>query len=143
MIDTLGLSNAVYMADIYHLLDSVLPKQIGSNCFNLIHSNIKQMIFSKTKEGFDKHYYDQATKLLQNREKRQMKHEIYLREFETLKETDATYILYFKKKGTRGKHDSSISESNHSSILVHLNDGVKNSNLYCEIPQTLVKDLFL
>ena len=128
--DTLGFPNAVCMADVYHILDSVLPKQFGSDYFNLIQSNIKQIIFSKTKEGFAKHY-DHATKLLQSREKRQLNHETYLREFESLKETYATYILC-KKKGTRGKHGSSILESNHSSIFVHLNDGMKNSNLYCE-----------
>ena len=138
--NTFGLPNAVYMADVYHLLDSVLPKQFGSECYNLIQSNVKQMIFAKTKERFDEHY-KQAMDLLENREKRQMKHETCLREFESMKETYATYILC-KKKGTRGKHGSSISESNHSSILVHLNDGIKNGNLYCEKPQTLVKDLF-
>ena len=47
-----------------------------------------------------------------------------------------------QKRGTRGKHGSSISERNHSSILVYLNDGVESGNLYCEKPQTLVKDLF-
>ena len=67
--NTLGLPNAVYMADVYHLLDSVLPKQFGSKCFNLIQSNVRKMIFAKTKERFDEHY-KQATDLLENREKK-------------------------------------------------------------------------
>ena len=80
--------------------------------------------------------------LLQNREKRQMKHESSLREFERFKETHVAYILC-KKRGTRGKHGSSISKSNHSSILVHLKNGVKNGNLHCEKPQALLQELFL
>ena len=62
-----------------------------------------------------------------------MKHETSLREFESMKDTYATSILC-KKRGTRGKHGSSISKSNYSSILVHLNDGVKKGNLDCEKP---------
>ena len=139
--NTLGLPNAIFMADVYHLLDSVLSKQFGLECFTLIQNNIKKMIFSKTKEHFDENYH-KAMELLQSRDKRKMKHESSLREFESQKETYATYILC-KKRGTRGKHGSSISESNHSSILVYLNDGIKNGNLYCEKPQTLVKDLFM
>ena len=60
--------------------------------------------------------------------------------------TNPTYHIYCvkkkKKKGTRGKHGSSVSDSNHSSVLVHLNDCIENGNQYCENPQTLVKDLF-
>ena len=98
------------------------------------------MIFSKTKDQFNKHY-DKSKNLLQNRGKRQMKHESSLREFESFKETYVAYILC-KKRGTRGKHVSSISKSNHSSILVHLNKGVKNGNLYYGKPQALVQELF-
>ena len=48
-----------------------------------------------------------------------------------------------QEKGTRGKHGSSIPETNHSSILVHLNDRSKQGNHYYFKPHTLVKDLFL
>ena len=48
-----------------------------------------------------------------------------------------------QKKGTRGKHGSSISEINHASILVHLNDGSKQGNHYCKKTYLLVKDLFV
>ena len=60
------------------------------------------MIFSKTKEQFDKNYH-KAMELLQSRDKRKMKHESSLREYESQKATYATYILC-KKRGTRGKH---------------------------------------
>ena len=76
------------------------------------------------------------------REQRYAKHESSLREFENMKDSYASYILC-KKKGTRGKHGSSILETNHASILVHLNDGSKQGNNYYEKPHTLVKDLFI
>ena len=94
--NTLGLPNTIYMADVYHLLDSVLPKQFGAECFNLLHSNIKQMIYSKTKEGFDDNY-NKGMELLIQREKRQMRHESSLREFESQKESYASYILCKKR----------------------------------------------
>ena len=90
--NTLGLPNAIYMSDVYHLLDSVLPKQFGAECYNLIQTHIKLMIYSKTKSGFDEHY-NTAMELLCSREKRQMRHESSLREFESQKESYASYIL--------------------------------------------------
>ena len=137
----LQLPNAIFMADVYHLLDSVLPKKFGLDCYNLLQSNIKQMIYSNTKQGFEDNF-KKGMELLQNRDHRNVKHESLLQEFESQKESYATYILS-KKKGTRGKHGSSISEMNHSSILAHLNDGLKNGNHYSEKPHTLVKDLFI
>ena len=53
----------------------------------------------------------------------------------------ASYILS-KKRGTRGCHGSSISESNYSSALVHLNEGDNFGNSYCEKTHTLVKNFF-
>ena len=95
--NTLGLPNVIYMADVYHLLDSVLPKQFGTECYNLIQTYIKQMIHSKSKSGFDEHY-NKAMDLLCSREKRQMRYESSLREFESQKESYASYILCKKRE---------------------------------------------
>ena len=43
--------------------------------------------------------------------------------------------------GSRGRHGSVNSESNHSSVLCYMNDGHKKTNEYCEDVITLVKDL--
>ena len=137
----LQLPNAIYMADVFHLLDSILPKKFGIDCYNLISDHLKQMIYSKTKEGFDSGY-KVALDMLQNRDQRYAKYESSLHEFVEKKDSYASYILC-KKKGTRGKHGSSISETNHASILCHLNDGSKQGNHYYEKPYTLVKDLFI
>ena len=139
--NNLGLPNAIYMADVFHLLDSILPKRFGVDCYNQISDHIKQMIFSKTKDGFDGGF-DKAINVIRSKEQQHAAHESALYEFADQKDSYASYILC-KKKGTRGKHGSSISKTNHASILVHLNDGVKNGNHYYEKPHTLVKDLFI
>ena len=141
VINCLQLPNAIFMADVYHLLDSVLPKKFGLDCYNLLQSNIKQMIYSNTKQGFEDNF-KKGMELLQKRDHQNVKCESLLQEFESQKESYAAYILS-KKKGTRGKHGSSILEMNHSSILAHLNDGLKNGNHYSEKLHTLVKDLFI
>ena len=65
--NTLGIPNVIYMTDVFHLLDSILPKKFGIDCYNLISDNIKEMIYSKTKDGFDAGF-DKALELLQTRD---------------------------------------------------------------------------
>lgn len=52
------------------------------------------------------------------------------------------FHIYSVIKGNQGCHGSSILGSNHTSILIHLNDGNKFGNSYCEKSHTLIKDLF-
>ena len=51
-------------------------------------------------------------------------------------------MFWNKSKLKKGKHRYSCSESNHSSVLVNLNDGENSENMHSEEPMTLVKDLF-
>ena len=44
--------------------------------------------------------------------------------------------------GSKGRHGSSLAESNHSSVLIFLNNGERQLSVYKENPNTLVKDLF-
>ena len=64
-----------------------------------------------------------------------------MKKFKQEKDHYASYTISMKR-GSRGKHGSSIAESNHSSVLSFLNEGLKGQNYYCEDPHTLVKDLF-
>ena len=79
--------------------------------------------------------------ILQERHAHNENMEEQLRKFYNEKNMYASYILS-KKRGTRGCHGSSISESNRSSVLLHLNEGDKFGNSYCKTTHTLVKDLF-
>ena len=135
-----GLTNATYMCDMWHLFDSILPKCFGVDIFTLIKSYLQSMCYSKTEAQFQQ-AYDKAMKILQSKTTRNENLEEQLRKFYNDKDMYASYILS-KKRGTKGCHGSSISEANHSSVLVHLNDGDKFGNSYCEKPHTLVKDLF-
>ena len=96
MTHSLQLPNAIYMADVFHLLDSILPKKIGVDCYNLISDHLKQMIYSKTKEGFDSGY-KAALDMIQNRDQQYAKYEKSLHEFAENKDTYATYILCKKR----------------------------------------------
>ena len=99
------------------------------------------MIYSKTKDDFDKGY-NKALAMLQSRDQRHAKHESSFQDFAEQKDSYVSYILC-KKKGIREIHSSSLSITSHASILVHLNDWSKQGNHYSEKPHTLVKDLFI
>ena len=45
--------------------------------------------------------------------------------------------------GNMGRHGSSISESKHSSALVHLNDGNKKGNNFCEHPIVMTREILM
>ena len=135
-----GLPHATYMCDTWHLFDSILPKRFGIDTFGQIKPYLQSMCYSKTESQFDE-AFTKAMSVLQDKPFRDENLEEQLRKFYNERTTYASHILS-KKRGTRGCHGSSISESNHSSVLVHLNEGDKFGNSYCEKPHTLVKDLF-
>ena len=68
----LRLPNAIYMVDVFHLLDSISPTKFGIDSYNLISDHLKQMIYSKTKDGFDSGY-KAALDMIQNRDQRHVK----------------------------------------------------------------------
>ncbi len=55
----------------------------------------------------------------------------------------SNYSEYMLKEiiGNRGLHGSAVSEQNHSSVLIYLNEGLQGKNMYYQQPITLVKDL--
>ena len=135
-----SLSKCHFMADWHHLFES-LPKLFGPS-YALISSKVREMVTATSSEKFE-HAYTTAMEILTATASFNQQHIDTLIDFKSKKESYSSYILS-KTKGTRGKHGSSLSESNHSSVLIqHLNDGNKYKNNYCEEPMTLVKDLFL
>ena len=130
-----GLPNATYMCDTWYLFDSILPKRFGVDTYNLIKTYLQSMCYSKTESQFEQ-AYNKAMKILQSKASRDENHEDQLRKFYNDRNTYTSYILS-KKRGTKGCHGSSISESNHSSILVHLNEGDKHGNSYIDYEPSL------
>ena len=98
------------------------------------------MINASSEEIFNR-AYEGALSILVNLQQRSANAENELRRFRNEKEHYASFIIA-KKRSTRGKHGSAISEINHSSMLCWLNDGDRQGNKYTEDPHTLVKDLF-
>ena len=135
-----GLPHAIYMCDTWHLFDSILPKHFGIDTFGLIKPYLQSMCYSRTESQFEESFSKSMT-ILQEKQNCNKNLEEQLRKFYNDRSTYASYILN-KKRGTCDCHGSSISESNHSSVLVYLNEGDKFGNSYCEKPHTLVKDLF-
>ena len=138
---TFELPNAHFVLDQWHLCDSILPHRLGRFYFDKISGHLKLMINASSLDNFSK-AYNNAMSILHNLPNRNVNAENELTNFMKEKDHYASFVLS-KKRSTRGKHGSSISESNHSSVLVWLNDGDKYGNKYTEEPHTLVKDLFL
>ena len=133
------LPNACYMADRWHLKNSILPKIFRVNTYDAISGYLLQMMDANTEEIFNNAYF-QAKTQLRDRTNRNERHEEALDQFANNWQTYASFELK-KKRGTRGKHGSSCCEANHSSVLCFLNDGQRSKNMYCEQPHTLLKDL--
>lgn len=134
-----NLKNTHLMFDEFHLHDSILPKKFGI-LYHVIQGDLRAMCKANSEANFMSAYDEAKVKLQGLATGRNLAAEEALEEFKDDRDHYASYILD-TKKGTRGKHGSSISESNHSSVLVHLNDGDRSKNSYCEKPYTLVKDL--
>ena len=97
------------------------------------------MIQSRTAEEFDE-IYNLGRMLLENQ---LQKNGQLMSDFETFASNKIHYAEYCiaQLPGNRGRKGSATSESNHSSVLSYLNDGVKGTNIYQEHPMLLIRDL--
>jgi len=107
--------------------------------YELLKSHLVRMIQAKSKVDFDE-IYDTGKNLLEN----QLKVNGQL--LSIFEEFSCTRNYYAESRiveipGNRGRKGSPISESNHSSVLSDLNDGIKGTNRYQEHPILLVQDL--
>ena len=97
------------------------------------------MIQSQTAAEFDE-IYNLGCTLLANQRK---KNGQLMSDFESFASNKTHYAEYCiaQLPGNRGRKGSATSESNHSSVLSYLNDGVKGTNRYEEHPMLLIRDL--
>ena len=84
--------------------------------------------------------FDSSMDILQIRPISINKTEVELCKFRNEKKSHVQHMTY--KKGSKGRHGSSLDQSNHLSIIVFLNDGEKLLNLCCSCTSTLVQDFF-
>ena len=139
IIEGMGFTNTKFIIDFWHLFHSILPKQFGLHVFNIIQHELIAMTNSSSEEKCAEHFHA-ARNLLNNL---QSSTEEKLNHLYKFFENRDTYALYAIRQipGTRGYRGSTCAESNHSSLIIHLNNGVRGVTRYSEEPTTLFKDM--
>ena len=139
MIIAFGFTNAKYITDQWHLLDSGLCKMFGKRAYVLLKGHLVRMVKATSETEFEE-VLQSANELLLHQLKRNGQMEQDLATFASRRKTYSTYCIA-QIPGNMGRHGSSISESNNASALVHLNDGNKKGNNFCEHPIVLIREL--
>ena len=138
-IEEWGFSHARLLQDWHHLFTSGLSDRFGKTAHALIKTELSQMMRASSEQYFTK-ALENARIILSRAGQRQLETEAKLEAFASKRHEYAQYCIDMMP-GSRGRHGSSNSESNHSSVLCHMNDGHKKTNEYSEEVITLVKDL--
>lgn len=129
MISDLGFTNARYVTDKRHLIESGLRNKFGAAAHDLLNAHLLRMINAVSEREFDDTLLA-AHSLLQSMPSQNGEWKQKLDEFASQRESYARYCLN-NIPGNRGIQGSSASESNHSSVLSHLNRGNRFGNQYC------------
>lgn len=133
-----GFENARFVLDYYHLFNDILPKKFG-NYFRGIEPYLRNMAHAYSATKCEQSYMA-ALNYIKENTRYSEKDVNLLKDFYAQRENYALFHLH-SIRGLRGKRGSTASESNHSSVLFHLNDGERIKNQYCEHPTTLFRDL--
>ena len=137
----MNFQNAVFILDYFHVFDSILPNLL-QKYYDHVEPYLRQMVDSATEKYFEFSLKQAKLKIKSinnGREDREASASLDM--FADKRSCYASHILKICK-GTMGRKGSSVAESNHSSVLVYLNDGVRKQNDYCEDPHALMNDLF-
>ena len=105
----------------------------------MLKGHLTGMVKAASEEDFNANLQG-ARELIMNQPQVNGQLEEDLEELASLKNTYASYC-HAQVPGNRGHHGNAISESNHSAVLSHLNDGDKNGNNFCEHPIVLIREL--
>ena len=125
-IRRLGFTNANFILDQWHFINSGLEKMFGPKGYELLKPYLLAMIHAPDKTTFN-NIHKVAVSMLESRPGRNGAWEAKLREFVSNHATFASYCIA-RMPGNRGLHGSASAEQNNSSLLCHLNDGNKNGN---------------
>ena len=117
----------------------VLPNTFGRRVFDIIEKHLRNMAHAGSEQMCRMHL-DAAMATLRERCKNS---DFAICKLKDLYEDRLSFADYSIKKiqSIRGRRGSTCSESNHSSIIIHLNRGVRGRNSYTENPTTFFKDL--
>ena len=131
MVWDLGFTNAKFITDQYHLIDSGLSRKFGKGGSEFLKGHLLRMIHAPTKDDFENTLLS-AKELLESLQPRNGQYESDLDEFAELRNTYAKYCLE-NIPGNQGRHGDQIGESNHSSTLCYLNEGNKRVTIFVSI----------
>ena len=117
----------------------ILPNRFGKSTYLLIENNLRKMANASTEEECNDQF-NNAKRIIRTtcsdaHEKMILLNELY--------EERCSFSLYSIRNipGSRGRRGSTSSESNHSSLVIHLNGGQKSVSEYTEHPATMFRDL--
>ena len=134
----MGFSNTKFVSDHWHLFNQVFPNAFGRHLAEKLSPHLTAMVYSRSEEEFLEVYNDCKTELTSGTYVRQH-HLDNLSKLFRERQTYSNYCIS-KIQSSRGRKGSTSSESNHSSLIIHLN-GARSVNSYKERPLTLVKDV--
>ena len=119
-----GFPNARYLRDWYHLFNTELQDMFGKVAFCMIKRELSLMIRASSESFFFDKAHENAQTLLKRMGERSAEAEKTLDTFALVKHEYAQFCID-TMPGSRGKHGSSNSKINHSSVLCYMNDGHK------------------
>ena len=125
-IRKLGFTNANFILDQWHFINSGVEKMFGSRGYETLKEYLIPMIRAADELTFDS-LHKAAVSLLESLPRRNGEWENTLRAFVSNRETFASYCIA-RIPGNRGNHGSASAEQNNASLLCHLNDGNKHGN---------------
>ena len=109
LTEDLKLRNAKFVLDEYHLINHILPEQLGLHYHNFMSADLISMVRSKNALELSKHY-DKCLAVLRHRSTRNYNLEQKLKEFSDEKVSYAHYILD-ETVDTMGRHGSTTSDA--------------------------------
>ena len=119
----------------------VLPNRFGKSTYLLIENQLRKMAHACTEDACKKHFED-AARVLRTRSTDGHLAINVLKELYEERESFAQYSI-MNIPCIRGRRGSTCSESNHSSIVIHLNGGQRSVSEYTEHPATMFRDLLI
>ena len=119
----------------------VLPNRFGKSTYLLIENQLRKMAHAVTEDECKKQF-DDAARVLRTRSTDGHLAINVLKELYEERESFSQYSI-MNIPCIRGRRGSTCSESNHSSIVIHLNGGQRSVSEYTEHPATMFRDLLI
>ena len=99
--------------DSFHLLSDVFPKALGDNIFRTVQNDLRRMVYSETREGYDEAYNEIVRKLSGNCTAIDFVSGYYSKPHHFAQHFVRQVLYHLNKSSSQG------AEANHASVLAH------------------------